>query len=952
MSKHWKYVFLFIMALIFGYILLYIESLIIYRELVPVTPKKTILGITSIFAIIFFAKFGLEEFRKQKIRNQPSWIYYTYYGVASAPIVSEILSALHLFYPMKAIEIGGVNTWGIRISILLLMKIIYDMYKPDLKIVVKNAEDFGYGTTGREGDRLEFKDSAKNIAFGIANANKNVSIYALNGGPGEGKSSFARMIIEHLEDESILGKDNLLYTYVSLTETNEEKDFSKLFSQRWAETLTERYPKINTFNSSRMLSSILRENGQGTLAQIIEHLDMADVPLQKTKIRKSEEESDKEKFVSKKVARLFGNIYEIKEKLWVIMIDEIERAIFKEIYRLIEIIERFKYEGEKEFPIKIVFILCVSRENLRIFTSNFEENDEQAFLIKNFIIEEPKHVDKQLFLPPFNYETKRKFIFERLKKWAKIYDYDIEELEKIISGNWQNTLEQFINDEKEALGYVIEILIYKSPRVMQRCTQELEHFDLAFRNRLGTQIQMKKFVRLGDLLAVSYARVQYAEIINLFRIKMDENFPAEQGRIFRKFVRSEENRNQDIKTILSNLIKNTLNWDINNLPDKEEILRLVGLISFSFIEEIKGKAHEKNMDSYVYTLSDPQNLRDYLHTLHSGDDNLYRRLNSTYQEHKASKELPKETEENGYLLEYSRYLGIIDSREENLLLDVLKELFERLDGKKIKIEPGNFEHTVYDQAMYEINFKILRIFQKHSVDEKPGFILQETFKIFKGVLTSPNITVGGKYILLRSFADYRRGSGASIHIEFYEVFKKIITLFGEKEVKELVKNTLRELHRRFIEKERDIYEEEENFFFVLFQSWSGKADDEVNMKELQEIASRTLEKHPEMIHSYWRRYPFSKEWNESDNNLMEKIKEEINGVDKLSHYELYMPIETLLKITNKVKIDDEDLNEKIKFWNGFMTNSINYNKYKELVKLTDDDSTLRVVLTEFINSTR
>ena len=115
------------------------------------------------------------------------------------------------------------------------------------------------------------------------------------------------------------------------------------------------------------LENILRESSDkgamfSVFAQLLVRLNFG---LNKTKSACQDKNIEKERFVPESTAAMFNHIYEIKEKHWIINIDEIERAQLDEIYRTIEVIERFKNEGRFGLPVKIIFLLCVSGEDLQ-----------------------------------------------------------------------------------------------------------------------------------------------------------------------------------------------------------------------------------------------------------------------------------------------------------------------------------------------------------------------------------------------------------------------------------------------------------------------------------------------------------------------------------------------------------------------------------------------------------
>ena len=81
-------------------------------------------------------------------------------------------------------------------------------------------------------DYIWDKKTAKKFELESVNEYQPVHVAAIWGDPGTGKSSYLRMIIESFNPAEVL------YTYVSLTEVNEEKGFSKLFADRWISTIS------------------------------------------------------------------------------------------------------------------------------------------------------------------------------------------------------------------------------------------------------------------------------------------------------------------------------------------------------------------------------------------------------------------------------------------------------------------------------------------------------------------------------------------------------------------------------------------------------------------------------------------------------------------------------------------------------------------------------------------
>lgn len=134
----------------------------------------------------------------------------------------------------------------------------------------------------------------------------------------------------------------------------------------------------------------------------------------------------------------------------------------------------------------------------------------------------------------------------------------------------------------------------------------------------------------------------------------------------------------------------------------------------------------------------------------------------------------------------------------------------------------------------------------------------------------------------------------------------------------------------------EIYKHEENFFYLLYQGWSGYKDAHDEIDNIRSIAAHGLEKYPGAIKLYWNVYPFKNGW-ESWNDLIEGdvfFGTNINGAL------LYMPLDTLIDITNKsVLKDDEEMQRRITYWKKMSTKQ----QFKDL-QLKDDKTTLKAVL--------
>ena len=242
-------------------------------------------------------------------------------------------------------------------------------------------------------------------------------------------------------------------------------------------------------------------------------------------------EKGKRIFVPNSTAAMFNYIPKIKENVWIINIDEIERAQLDEIYRVIEVIERFKHEGRFGLPVKLVFLLCVSGSNLeeRLKKQN-EVGNEKAQLIEDFFFNNPKSRDQNLFLPPVSYEKKKEFVVNALNKVLTNPDFNLREItnEEFVILE-KDLMELFKNirllNENESLHWLIYTLTRKAPRTILKLCQELEFFYHQFTDLNGNYAADK--IEICDAIAISFIKMEYPMLIddiknNLQKIDLNE----------------------------------------------------------------------------------------------------------------------------------------------------------------------------------------------------------------------------------------------------------------------------------------------------------------------------------------------------------------------------------------------------------------------------------------------
>jgi hypothetical protein len=853
------------------------------------------------------------QLRRQELHKQPSWVFYSYWGLINSFLVLTIVLFL-----------SEIKVWWVPLFVplaVILGKLINEFFGEKVDLTFTR---FASGSVGVDDDKLDFKTSAKNTAVGLLHLNSYVNVVGLYGGLGFGKSSYARMVIENLDNKKSL------YTYLSLTETNEAKDFSKLFAGRWLDTLSERYPKIDVTSYLPFMDSILRESGNGIVSDLLKVISAFNRGLVKTKAYFFDEFYAKKNpaFTSSGVAKLFGNITNIEESLWIIQVDEIERAQFDEIYRLVEIVERFKNEGRSGLPTKLLFLFCISEPELGEYLETYVASDPRARLLKTFFYEDPKSITHKIFLPPIEPALKQKFVLDLLNR---VIDREgLRVPEEVNPHAIGDPTRSFMN-HKDAAEYTIALLREESPRIISRVATALDFFYGAFKNRAG-ELQ-KNAIRFNDIVTLEYIKIKYPYLMDFFvkTVNVLVN-QAEMNNIEAYFLKKEL---EEKKIGLIGWIELVTGKKIPDL-EKEEVNKMVGLVMYYYFDFLSRDYDTKSKDKYFGTTSYPEIMSDYLSLRAEGIETNYRKNNRIYNKHKSNPDKALITSlDNKDLISYARFLYDIPNSPIGLNVDLIKEITDRIVSEKIKPDPANVGNTPLDEAIYQLTFQIVVLTEKERESEVPSDNLEESFNAVKSVLSSPKVNTGVKFIMLSSLVNNERGGGSSIHFRLENAFKKILRHY-DSEMRSLVKAVFKEAEERYLTGSKVIYKYEENFFYTLYQGWSGLKDNEEEINRIRAAAKRGLVNHPEAIKLYWRKYPVGEGW--------KTLKDVFDGDHFFSMSDtnnpLYMPLETLIAITKQAKIKDPEIQAKLKLWESLKDEP----RLKEVSVIKDDISTLRSFL--------
>ncbi|KKU91446.1 MAG: hypothetical protein UY23_C0001G0052 [Candidatus Jorgensenbacteria bacterium GW2011_GWA1_48_11] len=881
-----------------------------------------VLGTLALLIVIGLIHFFIRpaaQLKKQGLHNQPSWVFYFYWGFVNGLI---LWSAVALIAHPTEFWLSGYCWIGLVLALItMLLKKLNEhlCQSPDLTF-----RNFAAGAVGPKDDKLTFEPSAKNAASGLKKLNNYVNVVGIYGGLGFGKSSYARMIIENFDPIKTL------YTYISLTETNEAKDFSRLFAERWIETLTERYPKLDVASYLPFMQSILRESGNGLLSDLLKILSLFNWGLIKTRaVAYDQFYGDKKVFTSKIVGRIFGNIPEIKELLWIIMVDEIERGQLDEIYRLVEIVERFKNEGRSGLPIKLIFIFCISEPEFRKHLQTFESVDSRVRPLQTFFYDDPKSVVQRIFLPPVEPLIRYKYVDDLLTNIAKSEGVDTPT--EIYPHTFSHPNISFMGKHSDAMGYVVGVLAEQSPRVVARVSTALEFFYGSFRDRSGGQ--KVNAIRFSDVTMLEFIKIQHPFLIEFFMKTIHLLIAqTEKDNLGGYLIKKEL---EEKKTGLIGWVESIIG---RTLSDEEKINteKYIGLVMHYYLDFLQRSYDTKNKIQYSGTTSYPEIMHDYLSLVSESVETGYRKYSRIYQQHQSDKSNKTlSTLNNKDLVGYARFVHEMWDVSEDLNIRIMDELGKRLVNGKIVLQPMNVGDTEYDEAIYQFVFQILSVIEKDKSGEKADEGLKSVLKILKKILSSSSVNIGAKYIVLNSLANNERGSGSSIHQRLEAAFDKLLKYFDQ-DVKNAIKSVFEDLQARYFLGKKIIYKYEENFFYVLYQSWSGSKEATNEINKIRNAARRGLKQHPGAIKLYWSKYPLKEGWK----NLDDVLKGDPFFSGSEVNNGLYMPLETLISITKQSHVDDKEVKAKLAFWAGIANDP----RLEKSFELKDDLSTLRAVV--------
>jgi hypothetical protein len=718
-------------------------------------------------------------------------------------------------------------------------------------------------------DKFNYRPVANSDMRSLISLDQALTVCMINGRIGEGKSSYLRMMIDSRP------QSEMLYTYISLTETNEAASFSKLFATRWAQTIQARYPTIINSSKNSILQNIFRDSGNQLLKVLSTFMEQQRWPLKQTKLKYTGENYSGKKYAGNELASLFGYIPEFFENYWVIVIDEIERSKFDEIYRVIETLERFRMEAQYGLPIKIIFVLCVDRQRmLERYSEPVAAIMESSSLTHSFMEKEPKSIDIYIELPPISPDLKEQFIINAEKTLIGKYGIDDSELMhpdeniKDYRQYWRGDLldvRKDLLDDKKANDFAIDVLMSESPRIIKKVFEEVDNWYQKFLKSEGQRDPNQ--IRISDIIILIFLKIKYPTSVQFLKNIHPQVFPnfyvvqgGETESIMRAFRTNDQDKT-DLKELYLKFSRTNIPNDSFQLPSLvENCLLFLCYPLIKHLETLNNKDSRNDYEystkqNYINTLSLPENLWDAL-TFATDSVSLSSTFITTTKKREyclTNKKLPKDLQDNNYQLlafakDIRRYYpnDIITS-------EIITERLARLIviRNEIAVEPAVMRRqTSRDDSANEFTFHLSNYLSNDSASSTQ---VHDAYHMIKKIIESKHCPIESKITIIDNLFVYSQTAQSNTSYELNKARARIEDIYAV-ELKHLIESFTANALATYdpINKQRkSIYDYEENYFYVIYQLWSGNPDDVIELEKIRRIASYKLANKPEIIDSYW-----------------------------------------------------------------------------------------------------
>jgi guanylate kinase len=851
--------------------------------------------LTILLVLVFRPQIILQT---QVKHQSASWYWYIHTMIVYFPILF-----LTINFGTNIINILKEPTFLFFLLPSVTYSFIY-IFVPERK---ETPLKFSYDAIGQDEDMLGFTKYIDGFIESMNKVSEPINVITLFGDLGSGKSSFIKMVFEKMF------RRDFLYTYISLTETSEKKDFNKLFSERWRETISERYPILNISSATTYLKPIVRETDYPFLEPIINFFtSILQLPISKSfpTVKKGTVNSKQE--LSKEVSKLFHFVPAFGEKRWFIIVDEIERAHLAEIYHSIEVIERFKSAGSNGLPIQLIFIFCVSEAETKKLLENKNEPSQQ---ISDFLFSNPKTVSNYEFIPQVSWNKKIEYVQKHLstlrndKAYKEEFDYHEKDTQNL--KHPENSLKSTMGKDTPSLSYLIDaitILLGKSsPRIVVRICSDVR-FKLNALMKARLQETEKIPYGFTQLLYLSFIRVKYPFLYNFLNTLPELVSPMtadNQHDSLIETIKSHEGEKKNLKDI----VENTLEF----VPEKND-WELIEFLLVSVEPKLKEYLYDKVEDPFEATIANaayPDALRKYLYAGEEGqiteDYHYYSLFRQVETEDKPLSEVIENDEDLYIFAKHSRRLH---SMHVEFHLSISQFIYDQMKSGSITIEHRKTKDTFYHHLTYEFLFHLEKAVNgvwrqtdlEKEIAKKAGALLQTFFE-------DESILVEAKMTILNSL--YRESRSGDIHFQLDRMLEKFEQnqSFNPSKASKKMNN---QWYQQYVRRKEDLYETSENFFFVLFQMWNGQTNTRAgkqSISQIRKIALRNLQQYSDAVEQYWNIIPYVS----GDRSVNDALSHEWHFSQNIA---LYMPLESLIDVSRQTDIQDEELKEKIEFWSN------------------------------------
>lgn len=510
----------------------------------------------------------------------------------------------------------------------------------------------------------------------------------------------------------------------------------------------------------------------------------------------------------------------------------------------------------------------------------------------------------------------------------------------------------FLSD-KEALEFIAGVLAKESPRFIDKCLDGVRDSLELYREIGG--IPKESNFRRADVVSFVFLRIKYPDVFYFLTKYTNAVSESYVDHIVERIDRQDFIKALDKKTEhkLIEYIKHRLGRP-EVIITAPETVESIFAQSFRFWhEEVYsdgGSDRIINPDLYPEgrddVLSNKAVFLSFLSMVADRKENSVADAITVFKKHSLDKTVSQELSNAG-LINYSRVLRNVENVPAGMNIDIAALFIEKIFKNTNTLTPISVSRdSLRKDAAYQFSFQILAVFEKRSKRDSLSPEESRCVGLLKEALSSSDVDMGTKFLILNSFVNTDKQGSSDINWRLGRAFEEILKFDPNFPV--VIKNVFDEYESSYIYGDKVIYETVENFFFVLFQGWSGYAESQKEIRQIRACALRGIERHPEAVKLYWDQYDYESSWS-SIVDIDRLVEHDIN-FERREGANIYLPLESLLEVSKKIDFSENDLRQKIRFWERLSTHPA----LKDRLVPRNDLRTLRAILTQrgFLSSTQ